>query len=249
MCSRYDLNSDIYSLQARFALDLCNILRPFHRMSEPGVDDDRRNEPERSRENRAENKTDKDNGNKVGPDLDAAFESLSGTRRPTDPVIVILAGNTAGIRNWGLTISTLNTPLINARAETLDQKPTFRPLLERRCLVPATGWYEWRKDGRGKHKTAITLPGHQPFLFAGLENGSEVTIITCRPANAIAHIHDRMPAVIGPNHIAGWLNRNNGFADVRHMLGPVPDHVLNWHEDAPGIAQPAKHDDGQIDLL
>ncbi len=219
MSSQYQLINDMNAFQAQLAIDLSDIIRKEASDFAADRDVDGRDADRRDTEKPLE-------------DADqAAFESLSGIRRPTDPVIVILPGQKAASRRWGLSVSTLNAPLINARAETLDQKPTFRPLLDRRCLIPATSWFEWRKDGRVKHKTRITLPDHQPVLFAGLENGREAVIITCAPAQAISHIHDRMPAVIGPNHIAGWLDPVNGFDAVRHMLGPVPNHVLDWCEE------------------
>ena len=224
MCSQYQLVSDMKAFQTQLAIDLEDIIR-------------------RQASDFAERQDDE------SLDDDAAFENLSGIRRPTDPVIVVLPGQKPALRRWGLSVSSLNAPLINARAETIDQKPTFRSLLERRCLIPATSWFEWRKEGTARHKTRITLPDHQPVLFAGLENGSEVVIVTCAPAPSIAHIHDRMPAVIGPNHIAGWLDPVSRFDHVRYMLGPVPDHILEWSEEMPDRAKVAQHDDGQITLF
>ena len=223
MCSRFDLNSDIRAFQVQLGLEMEDILRmPLpDGLNEAATDDE---------------------------DEETAFDSLTGTRRPTDPIAVILPHRKAAIRYWGLSVAGLNSPMINARAETVIEKPTFRPLLNRRCLIPANGWYEWRKDGTTKHKNRITLPDHQPFLFAGLENGREATIITCAPSGAIAHIHNRMPAVIGPNHLGDWLNPQIDFADLAYMLGPLPDHVLSWHEDP---ADPARTDQttNQIDLF
>lgn len=229
MCSRFDLNNNIHALQAQLGLEMEDIRRSI---LHNGFDDAQ-----------LVHQTAEDQN-----DLDAAFEGLTGTRRPTDPIAVILPERKAAIRHWGLTVPGLNTPLINARAETLDQKPTFRPLLARRCLIPATSWYEWRKDGTSRRKNQITLPDHQPFLFAGLENGSEATIITCAPSDVIAHIHDRMPVVIGPNHLNAWLDPTENFTQVAHMLAPLPDHVLSWHEEPP-TAQKPKRDEDQISLF
>ncbi len=226
MCSRFDLNSDIRAFQVQLGLDMEDI----RRMATPDGFEDARTPDDMS------------------DDFKAAFESLTGTRRPTDPIAVILPKRKAAIRNWGLSVPGLNAPMVNARSETLEAKPTFHPLLQRRCLIPATGWYEWRKDGTAKRKNQITLPDHQPFLFAGLENGREATIITCAPSNAIAHIHNRMPVVIGPNHLARWLDPECAFRDIRHVLGPIPDHVLAWHEETPDPAN-ADQDSNQIDLF
>ena len=232
MCSRFDLNSDIQAFQVQLGLDMDDI----RRMATPGGFEDARNAP----------------ADDMSDEFEAAFESLTGTRRPTDPIAVILPDRKAAIRNWGLSVPGLNAPMINARSETLEAKPTFRPLLERRCLIPATGWYEWRKDGAEKHKNQITLPDHQPFLFAGLENGREATIITCAPSGAIAHIHNRMPVVIGPNHLSHWLDPDSAFQTIRHVLAPLPDHVLAWQEQTPAPAnagQKADHNSNQIDFF
>jgi putative SOS response-associated peptidase YedK len=223
MCSRFDLNSDIRAFQVQLGLEMEDIVR----MPLPDGYD----------------RSGSDND-----DEDAAFDSLTGTRRPTDPIAVILPHHKAAIRYWGVGIAGINSPMINARAETLMEKPSFRPLLNRRCLIPASGWYEWRKDGTTKHKNRITLPDHQPFLFAGLENGREATIITCAPSSSIAHIHNRMPAVIGPNHLAAWLDPHMPFEDLGYMLGPLPDHVLSWQEE-PSDVHAEKQQTNQIDLF
>lgn len=236
MCSRFDLNIDIRAFQVQLGLDMEDIRRMVSHGGFDGSND--ANAPDHS---------DPDNADDAS-ETAAAFDGLTGTRRPTDPIAVILTSRKLGLRRWGLTGGNLTAPLINARAETLDQKPTFRPLLARRCLIPATAWYEWRKDGGAKRKNHITLPDHQPFLFAGLENGTEATIITCAPSTAIAHIHNRMPVVIGPNHINAWLDPSVAFDQTRHMLTALPDHVLAWHEEAP-TAPKTKHNDDQISLF
>lgn len=239
MCSRFDLNDDIRAFQVQLGLEMEDI----RRMVKPGGPSDIAGEITNDFANDFTS-----NPDPTDDDEEAAFESLTGTRRPTDPIAAILPHRKAGIRFWGLSVSGLNNPMINARAETLTEKPTFRPLLNCRCLIPANGWYEWRKDGTAKHKNRITLPDHQPFMFAGLENGHEATIITCAPSGSIAHIHNRMPAVIGPNHMLQWLDPTNDFNDLRPMLGPLPDHVLSWHEETPDPGN-ADQDANQIDLF
>jgi putative SOS response-associated peptidase YedK len=223
MCSRFDLNSDIRAFQVQLGLEIEDIIRmPLPDGHNDAVTGDAKEE--------------------------AAFESLTGTRRPTDAIVVVLPHQKAAIRYWGLSVTGLNSPMINARAETLSQKPTFRPLLNRRCLIPANGWYEWRKDGNAKRKNRITLPDHQPFMFAGLENGREATIITCAPSGSIAHIHNRMPAIIGPNHLVDWLDPSKDFGDLEYMLGALPDHVLSWQEE-PAHSVKADQATNQIDLF
>lgn len=246
MCSRFDLNCDIRAFQVQLGLDMEDIRRMT--AGDKGNKDTHAVDPANTADDIPGDIPDAVPSPDDPPLAEAAFDDLTGPRHPSDPIAVILPARRVAIRKWGLTVPGLKAPLINARAETLDRKPTFRPLLGRRCLIPATGWYEWRKDGTAKHKNRITLPDHQPFLFAGLENGQEATIITCAPSGAIAHIHDRMPAVIGPNHLDGWLDPGLSFAEIRHMLGPVPDHVLSWHEETPHPVQPGQ-DGSPIDLF
>ena len=135
--------------------------------------------------------------------------------RPTDPALVIgaWAGDEAGnnvpgprILGWGLAVPWDAKPLINARAETLAQKQTFRPLLNTRCLVPATAYFEWRKVGKAKLKNRIALLQGGIFAFAGLTDDERFTIVTCAPSPAIAHIHDRMPVIPDRRADGPWID-------------------------------------------
>jgi putative SOS response-associated peptidase YedK len=111
--------------------------------------------------------------------------------------------------------------MINARAETVAQKPAFREAFRhRRCLVPATGYYEWFKDGHQSRPFHIHVFSRSLFAFAGLwdewgpgsaEHLLSYTILTTPPAPAIAYLHDRMPLVLARSDEEGWLNG-----------GPVP---------------------------
>ncbi|MDX2221402.1 MAG: SOS response-associated peptidase [Rhodospirillaceae bacterium] len=143
-----------------------------------------------------------------------------GEVRPTNIAPVILPGGTVVALPWGLVVTWQDQPLINARAETLDTKPTFRPLLESRCLVPATAYFEWRRDGKNKIKTRISTADGL-FAMAGLIDArgdtQRFTIVTCAPAPEIAHIHDRMPAVLDPAGQSAWLSAAP-FADVKGVL-------------------------------
>jgi putative SOS response-associated peptidase YedK len=121
---------------------------------------------------------------------------------------------------WGLIPSWAKDPkignkLINARAETLAEKPSFRSALKRRrCLVLADGFYEWKKEATGKTPMYIQLTDGRPFAFAGLwevwqpPDGSLVkscTIITTEPNALLATIHNRMPVILPPAAYAAWL--------------------------------------------
>jgi putative SOS response-associated peptidase YedK len=160
--------------------------------------------------------------------------------RPTNraPVIVVDdGGRRAVLPSWGLPASWDNKPLINARAETLSERKTFRPLLGNRCLVPATAYFEWRKDGRHKRKNRIAPAAGGLFAFAGLMDGDHFTIITCAPAPDIAHIHNRMPVILARDGEAPWLERERPFEAVAPLLVPFTGTALRADEEHPAKRQ------------
>jgi putative SOS response-associated peptidase YedK len=122
--------------------------------------------------------------------------------------------------------------MINARAETLPEKPAFRAALKkRRCLVLADGFYEWQKTPSGKQPMRITLASGEPFAFAGLwetwdaPDGSLLrtfTIVTGEPNELVAPIHNRMPAILLPEHEAVWLDNAAEPAIWQDILRPYP---------------------------
>ncbi len=141
--------------------------------------------------------------------------------------------------------------LINARRETVA---TMRPFREayarRRCLVPADGFFEWRKEGKARQPFLIRRKDGSPFAFAGLwerwknpADGSIVrscTIVTC-PANAlVAPIHDRMPVILAPEDHARWLDP--AAADAQSLLAPYPAAALETFPVNPRVNSP-QHDD------
>lgn len=157
----------------------------------------------------------------------------AGEVRPTDPALV-LAADSYSVLPWGLNVSWGSKPLINARAETLAEKTTFRALLDKRCLIPATAYFEWRRDDRGRRlKNRIAPVDEAPMAFAGLHDGQRFVIVTCAPSPAIAHIHNRMPVVLDPAHESGWCDPERPFADAARFLTPAPDGALCAIEDTP----------------
>ena len=141
---------------------------------------------------------------------------------PSQAVAVVTNNpeRTLELFRWGLIPSWAKDPkignkLINARAETLAEKPSFRSALKRRrCLVVADGFYEWKKDGTVKTPMYIQLKDGRPFAFAGLwevwqpPDGSLVrtcTIITTEPNSLLASIHNRMPVILPPQAYDQWL--------------------------------------------
>jgi putative SOS response-associated peptidase YedK len=163
--------------------------------------------------------------------------------RPTNRVPVITSDNTIAPLRWGLKVDWDTKPIINARSETLAEKRTFQPLLENRCLVPATAYFEWRKDGKLKIKTRIQPNQGALVAFAGLVDDDTFTIITCAPSPSIAYIHGRMPVILDQAAEAAWLSSDNKYEDVAHLLTSYPDDKLETEEVAKPPAKPKKQGD------
>lgn len=123
--------------------------------------------------------------------------------------------------------------LINARAETLAQKPAFRgPFRYHRCLILADGFYEWKKENGSKTPILVKLKSNKPFAFAGLwdswqsPDGSEIrscTIITTSPNSLLTPIHDRMPVILPPAEYLTWINPEPVSPnELSQLLRPYP---------------------------
>ena len=158
--------------------------------------------------------------------------------RPTDLALVI-ATDGSNLLTWGLSVDWDSKPLINARAETLTEKKTFRGLLENRCLVPATAYFEWRKDDGAKHKNRIETADEDIFALAGIIDGGRFTIVTCAPTPPIAHIHNRMPVILARSAEAAWIDPKVPFDEVSGLLIPYQSAPLQAEEEtAPPPRQP-----------
>lgn len=118
--------------------------------------------------------------------------------------------------------------LINARSETVHEKPSFRAAFKtRRCLIPSSGWYEWTKDADGgKQPHFISLPGNC-YSFAGLwetwDKGPDgpvesFTIITTEASPSISSIHNRMPVIVPEHQYADWLDPETASSDLKEVL-------------------------------
>jgi putative SOS response-associated peptidase YedK len=167
---------------------------------------------------------------------------------PTDPVLAVRrlddGRRDLGTLRWGLVPgrwAEKGRPLINARAESLERQPAFTESFhERRCLIPADGFYEWHADEQGKRPVWINRADGELFAFAGLwaalpeRKGDGVlyscTIVTCEPNELIRPIHDRMPVVLPPELEAGWLDPEAEPGDLRDLLAPAADGLLAARE-------------------
>lgn len=164
---------------------------------------------------------------------------------PTQPVGIVRLDRGGAERewalvHWGLIPSWAKDPgigarMINARGETVAEKPSFRAAMKRRrCLVPADGFYEWKRIGKRKQPYHIRLRSHSPFAFAGLweiwagPDGSELescTLITTTPNELMAEVHDRMPVILAPEDYAQWLGTGQDadrreIGQLQHLIRP-----------------------------
>jgi len=176
---------------------------------------------------------------------------------PTQPIPLVIADPHTGgtgrrfrLMRWGFLPAFAKDPkdfplIINARAETLAEKPSFRAALaRRRGLAIADGFYEWRQDGAGRGRSKrpylIRRVSGEPMAFAALyetycdPNGSEIdtACIVTTPANRLfALTHDRVPAILEPRSFAAWLDSDTiGAVDALALLKPAPEDALELVE-------------------
>ena len=168
---------------------------------------------------------------------------------PTQPVLAIPNDDklTADFFIWGLIPMWAKDPeignrLINARGETLAEKPSFRgSYRHKRCLILADGFYEWKSFGGRKTKTPyyIHMQDRKPFAIAGLwdhwesPDGSSIkscTIITTTPNELMGAIHDRMPVILHPRDYAKWLNSAPQTPEnLQPLIKPFPADAMTAH--------------------
>jgi putative SOS response-associated peptidase YedK len=159
---------------------------------------------------------------------------------------------------WGLIPSwakdpTIGNKLINARGETVSEKPSFRAAFKRRrCLIPADGFYEWQRTEGKKQPYYFYLAENQPFAFAGLwehwqdANGSEIhtcTIITTTANDLMEPIHDRMPVILEPEDYDQWLDLElQDPGQLQSLLRPYLLSNLRCHAVSPKVNRPQSDD-------
>jgi len=142
---------------------------------------------------------------------------------------------------WGFENSHSNAPIINARSETLTERPTFKHLLStNRCLVPADGFYEWK----GKQPYYFHLPGNPLFAFAGLRRDNRCVIITRSADENMQGIHHRMPSILHANTWTRWLEQSELPEPPKLAMHPVSHRVNHIRNDDPSCIGPieVQHD-------
>jgi len=123
---------------------------------------------------------------------------------------------------------------INARSETAIEKPAYRDAFaQRRCLIPASGFYEWKKTLSGKQPMCMRMHDDAVFGMAGLWESwlppgggpplETCTILTCAANDALRPIHERMPVILVPDSFSNWLDETAGAAALTSLMAPLPD--------------------------
>jgi putative SOS response-associated peptidase YedK len=168
---------------------------------------------------------------------------------PTQPIPVVRLNEGKrqfALLRWGLIPGWVKDPrgfalLINARADSVIDKPAFRNAMRRRrCLIPADGFYEWKEEGQRKSPHVVRPKDGGPIAFAGLwecwmgPNGEEMetaAIITTDASPSLHHIHHRMPVIVPPEAFDFWLDCTNVDAlSAAAVLTPAPDGLMEAYE-------------------
>lgn len=205
-----------------------------------------------------------DTGKQIAGQLGAVLRGASSEPRynvaPTQHAPVVLqdhGGRVLDMYRWGLIPfwakdASIGNRLINARAETVADKPAFREAYRRRrCLVPASGFYEWQRTAEGKVPHWIHPADGGLLTFAGLweewrpEDAEPVrtyTILTTRANGFMRRIHDRMPVVLSPGERDAWLGPDASTRDLEALLGPGPEDLLAAYPVSTRVNSPANDD-------
>lgn len=185
---------------------------------------------------------------------------------PSQAVFAVRAG--AGGREgvelrWGLVPFWAKDPkigyrMINARAETVAGKPAFRAAYrQRRCIVPADGYYEWREEGDGKQPYFVFAEAGHCFGIASLwerwsredETVESCTLITCAANGRLAEVHDRMPVVLPPETYARWLDPAAPPETLAALLVPAPPDMLAFQAVSKTVNSPRNDSPACIEPL
>jgi putative SOS response-associated peptidase YedK len=133
---------------------------------------------------------------------------------------------------WGIQPSWSKRLLINAQSETVATKPTFaKAFAVNRCLIPCSGWYEWRKEGSKKQKYYFTHAQQQPLYMAGvsyygINTPPQVVTLTTKPNSLCEQYHHRMPVLILPEHINAWLQPSSNNSNLSPLMSAISDEYL-----------------------
>jgi putative SOS response-associated peptidase YedK len=179
---------------------------------------------------------------------------------PTQEVAAVLSeggDRRLELLRWGLIPSWADDPgigsrMINARSETAPEKPSFRRAFrERRCLIPADGFYEWKRTNGAKQPYYIRMQEGRPFAFAGLweswsnDGGPEIrscTILTTGPNALVGGIHDRMPVILPAGSYDAWLDPEAEKEELAPLLAPYPEDEMEAYPVSRFVNSPSNND-------
>ena len=163
--------------------------------------------------------------------------------------------------HWGLIPSWAKDPaignkMINARAETVSEKPSYRSAFKkRRCLILADGFYEWQKTDNGKQPYYIKMQDDSPFAFAGLwevwQDGEEIrssTIITTDANDLMGEIHHRMPVILHPENYGAWLDPDFDEKEALiDLLKPYPSNEMEAYAVSRRVNKPSNNEPSVVE--
>ena len=211
---------------------------------------------------------------KVKKKMKARGDTLTITPRlnlaPTqDAVVAVQASGDVRLEEmrWGMIPpwardKSIGAKLANARAETVDEKPSFRqPFRRRRCLLPVDGYYEWESRPSGKQPVYYSMRDGDLFCLAGLwetwttpeqtdepelpglgqsqaETLCTFTVVTTTPNRLAKRVHDRMPVIVHPADYGNWLSPESKAADLKRLLRPFDDEPMQEHYVTPLMNNP-----------
>lgn len=182
---------------------------------------------------------------------------------PTQDVAVVRDNKAKQVElfKWGLIPSwakdtTIGTRLINARSETIQEKPSFKsPFARRRNLILTSGFYEWRMQGGTKMPVFIYLNAQKVFAFAALweewlsPDGNRIlstTIITCPANDLIGEFHDRMPVILDKKSMWKWIDPNRSLHEAQQLLAPYPADRMSLYTVSAEVNSPKSDHPGLI---
>ena len=161
---------------------------------------------------------------------------------PTMELPIIINNDVINMK-WGLVTSwakdtSFASKMINARSESLLERPSFKNLVDtNRCVIVSNGFYEW--DSVTKSPYYIYHTSNQIMTFGGLystwvnknkETVYTFTIITTEPNNSLSYIHHRMPLILDKGDDIKWIDNNNSYDSVKELVKPIDDNLINMHE-------------------
>jgi putative SOS response-associated peptidase YedK len=183
---------------------------------------------------------------------------------PTQQVATVLedeGGRRLEMLRWGLVPSWADDPeigarMINARSETAPEKPSFRMAFRgRRCLIPADGFYEWKRENGGKQPYYFRMQDGRPFAFAGLWESWQkcdgdlrtCAILTTRASSVLQGIHDRMPVILPCDAYDAWLDPDADREELGELMIPYPGADLETYPVSRFVNSPRNNDERCIE--